>query len=135
MIDRIDHIVLNCENIQVTAAWYERALGFKRVVYTSPAEPGERIALQFGAHKFNLRRTGDSKWKTCKVDAPGSLDLCFITEGSLKPVVARLTAVGIPITAGPVARAGALGPMTSIYCEDPDGNLVEVATYAANPMG
>jgi len=24
--------------------------------------------------------------------------------------------------------------MTSIYCEDPDGNLVEVATYAANPL-
>jgi len=25
--------------------------------------------------------------------------------------------------------------MTSIYCEDPDGNLVEVATYATDPMG
>jgi catechol 2,3-dioxygenase-like lactoylglutathione lyase family enzyme len=134
MIDRIDHIVVNCENIEVTAAWYERALGFKRVVYSSPGGPGERIALQFGAHKFNLRRTGDSSWKTCKVDAPGSLDLCFITAGSLKPVVARLTTAGIPVTAGPVPRAGALGPMTSIYCEDPDGNLVEVATYAANPM-
>jgi len=24
---------------------------------------------------------------------------------------------------------GALGPMTSHYCRDPDGNLVEVASY------
>jgi len=24
--------------------------------------------------------------------------------------------------------------MTSIYCEDPDGNLVEVSTYASDPM-
>jgi hypothetical protein len=25
MIDRIDHIVLNCRNVEATAAWYERA--------------------------------------------------------------------------------------------------------------
>jgi catechol 2,3-dioxygenase-like lactoylglutathione lyase family enzyme len=31
--------------------------------------------------------------------------------------------------AGPVEQAGALGPMTSVYLRDPDGNLVEVATY------
>ena len=134
MIDRIDHIVLNCRNVEESAAWYERALGFTRVVYTSPGGAGERIALKFGTHKFNLRQTGDANCKTCKVDAPGSLDLCFITEGSLGPVIGQLTAAGIPIVAGPVPRAGALGPMTSIYCEDPDGNLVEVATYASNSM-
>jgi catechol 2,3-dioxygenase-like lactoylglutathione lyase family enzyme len=134
MIDRIDHIVINCRDIEATAEWYERALGFERVSYTGPAAPGERVALKFGLHKFNLRRTGDPDWQTCKVDAPGSLDLCFITEGSLKPVIERLNGAGIPITAGPVPRAGALGPMTSIYCHDPDGNLVEVATYAADPM-
>jgi hypothetical protein len=34
---------------------------------------------------------------------------------------------------GPAPRTGALGRMTSVYCEDPDGNLVEVATYSADP--
>jgi catechol 2,3-dioxygenase-like lactoylglutathione lyase family enzyme len=135
MIDRIDHIVMNCRDVETTATWYERALGFKREPYVSPAEPGERIALKFGQHKFNLRPTGSSGWVTCKVDAPGSLDLCFITQGSLKPVIERLERAGVRITVGPSPRAGALGPMTSIYCEDPDGNLVEVATYAADPMG
>jgi catechol 2,3-dioxygenase-like lactoylglutathione lyase family enzyme len=135
MIDRIDHIVMNCRDVETTASWYERALGFKREAYTSPAEPGERIALKFGRHKFNLRQTGSSGWVTCKVDAPGSLDLCFITDNSLKAVIARLNSLGIPITVGPAPRTGALGRMTSIYCEDPDGNLVEVATYAANPTG
>ncbi|HVY42761.1 MAG TPA: VOC family protein [Hyphomicrobiaceae bacterium] len=135
MIDRIDHIVLNCRDVEATAAWYERALGFQREAYVSPGGPGERLALKFGRHKFNLRQTGDASWETCKVDAPGSLDLCFITEGSLKPVIERLRSCGIPITVGPAPRTGALGPMTSIYCEDPDGNLVEIATYAADPTG
>src|SRR5215472_14989833 len=40
MIDRIDHIVMNCRDVATTASWYERALGFKREVYTSGAEPG-----------------------------------------------------------------------------------------------
>ena len=41
MIERIDHIVMNCRDVETTAAWYERALGFKREAYVSPAEPGE----------------------------------------------------------------------------------------------
>jgi catechol 2,3-dioxygenase-like lactoylglutathione lyase family enzyme len=28
-----------------------------------------------------------------------------------------------------VPRTGALGPMTSVYIRDPDGNLVEIASY------
>jgi catechol 2,3-dioxygenase-like lactoylglutathione lyase family enzyme len=28
-----------------------------------------------------------------------------------------------------VERDGARGKMTSVYCRDPDGNLIEVATY------
>lgn len=135
MIDRIDHIVMNCRDVEATASWYERALGFKRETFTSPSAPGERIALRFGPHKFNLRPTGEASWVTCKVDAPGSLDLCFIAEAGLKPVIERLNKAGILITVGPAPRNGALGKMTSIYCEDPDGNLVEVATYAADPLG
>lgn len=134
MIERIDHIVMNCRDVETTAAWYERALGLKREVYRSPAGGGDRIALKFGQHKFNLRRTGDQSWATCRIDAPGSLDLSFVVNGSLRPVIARLAAAGIPVTVGPAPRTGALGPMTSIYCEDPDGNLVEVSTYAADPM-
>jgi hypothetical protein len=28
-----------------------------------------------------------------------------------------------------VERLGALGPMTSVYCRDADGNLIEIASY------
>lgn len=125
MIDRIDHIVMNCRDVETMASWYERALGFQREAYG----PDGRLALKFGRQKINLRPTGAANWVTGAADAPGSLDFCFIADGGLDPVVARWQQNGIAITDGPVTRTGALGPMTSIYCRDPDGNLVEVATY------
>jgi hypothetical protein len=47
MIDRIDHIVMNCHDVEATASWYERALGSEREAYQSPAEPGQRLAVKF----------------------------------------------------------------------------------------
>ncbi len=123
-IDRIDHVVINCRDLEATAAWYERALGMTRTTFA-----GGRTALAFGRQKLNLRPTGAENWETGRVDAPGSLDLCFITTATPDEVKARLVSVGVAITEGPVPKTGALGAMTSIYCRDPDGNLVEIATY------
>lgn len=35
----------------------------------------------------------------------------------------------MPVEQGPVARTGAIGPITSVYVRDPDYNLIEIATY------
>lgn len=135
MIERIDHIVMNCRDVETTAAWYERALGFRRETYSSPSAPGVvRTSLRFGRHKFNLRQTGDASWWTCRTETPGALDLCFLVEGSLKPMLERWKSAGVAVAAGPGPRTGAEGTMTSIYAEDPDGNLIEVATYAGEPL-
>lgn len=123
-IDRIDHVVINCRDLEATAAWYERALGMKRVVFG-----GGRVALAFGRQKVNLRPTGAENWETGRVDAPGSLDICFIATATPDEVKKHLESVGVAVTDGPVLKTGALGPMTSVYCRDPDGNLVEIATY------
>ena len=123
-IERIDHVVVNCRDVETAAAWYERTLGMKRVVFG-----GGRTALAFGRQKLNLRPTGAGNWETGLVDAPGSLDLCFVTTASPAEVKRHLESVGVAVTEGPVAKTGALGPMTSVYCRDPDGNLVEIATY------
>lgn len=40
-----------------------------------------------------------------------------------------LQACGVAIEEGPVARTGAVGPITSVYFRDPDENLVEVSRY------
>src|SRR5689334_1724088 len=118
-VDRIDHVVLNCRDVEQTVAWYTRVLGMRREVF------GEgRIALVFGNQKLNVRPTGAPNWATGAVDAPGSLDLCFIADVSADEVGAHLRVCGVPVTEGPVAKTGALGPITSHYCRDPDGNLV-----------
>jgi catechol 2,3-dioxygenase-like lactoylglutathione lyase family enzyme len=125
-IDRIDHVVINCRDLEATAAWYERALGMTRQSFA-----GGRTALAFGRQKLNLRPTGAENWPTGAVDAPGSLDLCFITTVRPEEVVRHLASAGVAIVEGPVPKTGALGPMTSVYCRDPDGNLVEIASYPA----
>jgi catechol 2,3-dioxygenase-like lactoylglutathione lyase family enzyme len=90
-----------------------------------------RIALVFGNQKINVRPSGAPNWETGAVDAPGSLDLCFIADFSADEIGVHLRACGVTITEGPVPKTGALGPMISHYCRDPDGNLIEVASYSA----
>lgn len=124
-LDRIDHVVLNCRDVEATVSWYERVLDMKKEKFGTE----RRIALTFGNQKVNVRPTGAPSWPTGEVDAPGSLDLCFTTRTPLDRVVEHLQACGVAITEGPVRRIGALGPMTSVYCRDPDGNLIEIASY------
>ncbi|GAB5899394.1 VOC family protein [Mycolicibacterium mageritense] len=123
-VDRIDHVVLNCRDADATVAFYERVLGMRKEVFGAG-----RVALAFGNQKINVRPTGSENWTTGAVDAPGSLDLCFIADVAPGAVGEHLRACGVEITEGPVQKTGALGPMTSHYCRDPDGNLVEIASY------
>ncbi len=41
----------------------------------------------------------------------------------------HLKAENVAVEEGPVRREGALGPITSVYFRDPDGNMIEVANY------
>ncbi|HSU04960.1 MAG TPA: VOC family protein [Acetobacteraceae bacterium] len=126
-IDRIDHLVLNVRDVEITAAWYQRVLGMEREEYG----PQRRTALKFGGQKINLRPAdaGPGTWVTGTNDRPGSGDLCFITAVGPADVISHLHDCGVLVLEGPVPREGALGPMRSVYCRDPDGNLVEIATY------
>ncbi len=53
----------------------------------------------------------------------------------LSRVAAHLEACGIEIIAGPVERSGAEGPIGSLYCRDPDGNLIELANRQPEDAG
>jgi len=123
-INRIDHIVLTVKSIEATCNFYSRALGMDIVSF------GEgRKALSFGMQKFNLHESGKEFEPKAHVPAPGSIDLCLITETPINEVVSHLAAVGVPILEGPIKRTGATGPIMSVYFRDPDQNLIEVSNY------
>ena len=91
-----------------------------------------RTALRFGRQKINLHPHPTAHAPTpralvAEVAMPGSADLCFLTDTPVARVKAHLEACGVAAIEGPVERSGAEGPILSLYCRDPDGNLVEIA--------
>ncbi|MEM8570333.1 MAG: VOC family protein [Pseudomonadota bacterium] len=123
-IERIDHFVLTVASIEATCRFYVNALGVEIVEFA-----GGRKALSFGTQKINLHERGREFEPKASQPTCGSADFCLISSVSLDVVVAHLTAQDIEVEQGIVARSGANGPIRSIYIRDPDGNLVEIATY------
>lgn len=126
-IDRVDHIVINCVDLDATVAWYQRVLCMEPEEF--PYQGHTHVALKFGNQKFNVRPVGTEHWWSVENDAAGSNDLCLITSSPIEDVIAHLNDCGVEIAKGPVPQIGALGPMTSVYFHDPDRNLIEVAHY------
>jgi catechol 2,3-dioxygenase-like lactoylglutathione lyase family enzyme len=124
MIDRFDHIVLTVRSLEATLDFYERALGFQREL-----RRGAPAALKFGRQKINVHERARTFEPKAAEPTPGSADFCLITQLPIEEMNAHLQSCGVGIELGPVARHGALGPMTSVYFRDPDGNLIEVSRY------
>jgi catechol 2,3-dioxygenase-like lactoylglutathione lyase family enzyme len=123
-IDRIDHIVITAFDLERTLDFYARVMGMEPITFA-----GGRRGLAFGRQKINLHQAGREFEPKALKPTPGSMDLCFITETPLEEVIAQLKSQGVAIAEGPVPKTGALGPMTSVYFRDPDGNLIEVSNY------
>lgn len=129
-VDRLDHLVITCGDVTLSASWYQRVLGME----VGEFGPHDRTTLKFGGQKINLRpkeATQQEWWTGAAGGIPGVHDLCFIVTMPPEQVVAHLQDCGVTVEQGPVAKDGALGPITSVYCRDPDGNLIEIATYGS----
>ncbi|THF60534.1 VOC family protein [Pseudothauera rhizosphaerae] len=124
-IDSLDHLVLTVENLDASIAFYTQVLGMEAITF------GEgRRALVFGRQKINLHPASAPIRPHARRPLAGSADLCFLTSTPLEEVAAQLEACGVAVEEGPVPRTGATGPIRSVYCRDPDGNLVEIANPA-----
>jgi catechol 2,3-dioxygenase-like lactoylglutathione lyase family enzyme len=121
----LDHLVLTVEELEATLNFYTRVMGM-----SVRAFEGGRLALRFGSQKINLHEAGREFEPHARRPLPGSADLCFVTEASTDDWLEHLATSGVEVVEGPVRRLGALGPMTSVYFRDPDGNLIEVASYS-----
>ena len=130
-IEALDHLVVNVTDVERSAAWYARVLGMRRLDSEQQSGQPPRTAMLFGRQKINLRPMGATKeaWFTADHAAAGSDDLCFLTEATPDAVVAHLTACGVAVVSGPEPRSGARGTIQSVYCRDPDGSLIEIASY------
>jgi len=127
-VDRLDHLVITCRDVEISASWYQRVLGMEREEFG----PHRRSSLRFGGQKINLcpASATQEEWFTGAAGGvPGTDDLCFVVTMKSDQVAEYLRACGVAVEVGPVAKAGALGPIMSVYCRDPDGNLIEIASY------
>lgn len=123
-IERLDHLVLTVQDLQKTLAFYVDVLGMQAITFGQG-----RHALQYGQQKINLHIKGHEFEPKAQQVMCGSADLCFITSTPLEQVEQELKQAGLDILEGPVQRTGAMGPMTSLYVRDPDGNLIEISQY------
>lgn len=129
-VHAIDHVVFNVRDVEVSADWYVRALGMERINTTTPS--GDvRTSVVFGRMKINLRPIDASQesWFSGLSPATGAQDVCFLTDAEPALVAEHFQEQSIAINLGPVTKAGAQGPIRSVYVRDPDGNLIEVSSY------
>lgn len=123
----LDHLVLVCNDVETTMAWYQRHFGLADV----------RVDLwRAGRAPFPSLRVGPATIIDLVPVAPGNgrdgrghLDhICFtVTDALFATLVADPTLAIIEEG----ERYGARGNGWSIYIQDPDGLTVEARTYPA----
>jgi catechol 2,3-dioxygenase-like lactoylglutathione lyase family enzyme len=120
-VGALDHIVLCVRDVAATRRFYADLLGME------PREerPG-KWSLHFGDQKISLHEAGTSS-AIARDTVPGSGNFCLITDEPMDRILAGLRTANVEIVDGPGRRAGATGPILSVYFHDPDGNLVEVS--------
>lgn len=123
-VEDLDHLVLTVADIKATCRFYQQVLGMTPFTFGNG-----RTALSFGNRKINLHEVGKVYLPQAHNPLPGTADLCFLSRTPAVEMLDHLKANGVPVEEGPVRREGALGPITSVYFRDPDGNLIEVANY------
>jgi catechol 2,3-dioxygenase-like lactoylglutathione lyase family enzyme len=116
-----DHIVLAVADVPRTRRFYERVLGME----SREERPG-KWSLHFGTNKISLQDAAASP-TIARDTVPGSGNFCLLTDIPMDAVVSHLSREGVEIVDGPGERAGATGPIMSVYFKDPDGNLVEIS--------
>ena len=120
----LDHIVVNCANVERSLAWYCDDLGLvpERVDEWRRGEvlfPSVRIDATTIIDLFPAERSGTNIDHVCLVIEP--TDLAALAASG------RFDVVGD----GPAEKLfGAQGEATSLYVHDPDGNTVELRSYA-----
>ncbi len=115
----LDHVVVNCADVERSLAWYCDRLGLEPV----RVEEWRRGDLLFPSVRLNAHtiidllpaaRTGENVNHFCLVIEPEDLDAL---------------AAGFPRSRRVDGNFGAQGYGASLYVTDPDGNTIELKVY------
>ncbi len=128
----IDHVAMPVADIERSVEFYSRVLGARADALDKwRAGKWPIVSISFGRHRFNLHpATNDFTLKAAH-PAVGGGDYCFVWPGTPESAAEHLKQQGIEIIEGPVPRLGGRGKGVSVYFRDPDGNLLELISYAA----
>jgi glyoxylase I family protein len=119
-IEELDHVVLRCQDQIRMLDFYVRVLGLEE---ERRLEAIGLIQLRAGKSLVDLvpDAAGASR------DRPNVDHFCLaIAPTDMDAVVAYLGAAGVETIGHPMVRYGARGYGLSIYCRDPEGNVVEL---------
>jgi catechol 2,3-dioxygenase-like lactoylglutathione lyase family enzyme len=123
-VQGFDHLVLRCNDVESTLAWYVDRVGMPPVrvdEWRAGVAPFPSIRVDEGTI-IDLIPAAD-------VDgANGHLDhICLVVTADDVDTVAADPAFNV--VDGPAPRYGARGVATSVYVTDPDGLMVEFRAY------
>ena len=101
---RLDHAVIAVSDWEASNGFYRDVLGAEVI------ELGGRVAYRFGDQQLNVHGPGAyPQLVAADPVRPGNSDLCFVWDGPIAAAVEHLSARGVAIELGPVARGGAGG--------------------------
>ena len=127
MIDAIDHVVLVSSNLENTLNFYCNVLEMKSKKEFIKEDGSIRYSVHFGNHKINIHELNNIFTPHAKLVETGTLDICLTSSKKISYWEGKLAKFEIEIVEGPVKRIGAHSNLLSIYCKDPDGNLIEIS--------
>ena len=119
-VEEIDHVVLRCHDQDRMLDFYVRILG---LIEERRLEAIGLIQLRAGRSLVDLVPDAGGVPR----EHPNVDHLCLaIATSDLDEVVRYLARAGVGTIGEPMVRYGARGYGPSIYCRDPEGNVVEL---------
>ena len=120
VVEDLDHVVLRCLDQPRMLRFYVEVLG---LVEERRLEAIGLIQLRAGRSLVDLVPNAG----TAPTEQPNMDHVCLaVTAADMDAVVAYLTAAGVETIGEPMVRYGARGYGLSVYCRDPEGNVVEL---------
>jgi catechol 2,3-dioxygenase-like lactoylglutathione lyase family enzyme len=127
VIRGLDHLAIKVSDPDRASAFYARVLGAQ-----VERLPFGRLRFRIGDAALHVHTRDSTPHPLPRyVPPPGSSDLCLVWDGTAEEAVEHLAGCGLPVVEGPVERDGRDGTGRSVYFNDPDGNLLELISYAA----